>query len=260
MRIETEAIQFKCPTEYDTVEVYPVHDLHYGNECFDSRKLDALIIDILSAPNRYVVFIGDLLENAIPGGKSDMFTQRKTPHEQKEFITELFRKMADRIIAITDGNHEINRSTRHAGLYPLYDCACIAGLSDKYRTAYAAMDISVGTNYHGDKKRQAHYIGFATHKAKLLKAFASVDELEGFDFMLYGHDHEPQDHPRGKLVYDGTKKKVYFKSVEMVNCGSFLKYGGYGAQSGYRPKSEKMYKLVLHSGFKKQIETVGFYI
>ena len=110
------------------------------------------------------------------------------------------------------------------------------------------MDIGVGTDSHGMKGRQTHYVGFATHRAKSLKSFASVDALEGFDFFLTGHDHEATDHPRGKLIYDARNHAV-----------SFLSYGGYGAQAGYRPKSDKLYKLVLHGG-EKQIETVGFYL
>lgn len=257
---ETKPILFNCPTEYETVELFPVHDLHYGNECFNRRKWAALHDLILSKPNRYIVWVGDLMENAIPNSKSDTLTQTCSPQQQKEYITGLFREFKGRTIAIVDGNHELNRSTRKAGLYPLYDCAAIAGIEDKYRTAYAVADIGVGTNAHSMKGRQLHYVVFATHKAKQLKSFGSADALEGFDIFLYGHDHDPNDPARGKLVYNQTNHAVVFKSVECVNCGSFLTYGGYGAQSGYRPKSDKLYKIVLHGGREKQIETIGFHI
>ena len=260
MYSETKPILFNCPKEYDTVEVYPVHDLHYGSEQFNLRKWNALHDLILSEPNRYVVWVGDLLENSVPfSNHSDCLTQMYSPQEQKEYITALFKEFKKRTIAILDGNHEANRSTKMCGLYPLYDCACIAGIPEQYRSAYAVMDIGVGDNSHRTKGRQAHYIGFATHRAKNLKSFASVDALEGFDFFLTGHDHEATDHPRGKLIYDSRNHAVSFKSVEVLNCGAFLSYGGYGAQAGYRPKSDKLYKLVLHGG-EKQIETVGFYL
>ena len=261
MHSETKPILFNCPKEYDTVEIYPVHDLHYGSEQFNLRKWNALHDLILTAPNRFIVWVGDLLENSVPfSNHSDCLTQMYSPQEQKEYITALFKEFKKRTIAILDGNHELNRSTRMAGLYPLYDCACIAGIPERYRTAYAVLDIGVGSQAHHAQGKQMRYIGFATHRAKSLKSFASVDALEGFDFFLSGHDHEATDHPRGKLVYNSQKRTVSFKSVECVNCGSFLSYGGYGAQAGYRPKSDKMYKLVLHSGREKQIETVGFYL
>ena len=260
MYSETKPIIFNCPKEQETVEIYPVHDLHYGNECFDLRRWNRLHDLILSEQNRYVVWVGDLMENAIPDSKSSTLTQRYSPQEQKEYITALFKEFKKRTIAVTDGNHELNRSTRKAGLYPLYDCAAIAGIEDKYRTAYAVMDIGVGNMAHHATGKQLRYIGFATHKARQLKSFGSADALEGIDMFLSGHDHEATDHPRGKLAYNAQKRTVTFKSVECVNCGSFLSYGGYGAQNGYRPKSDKLYKLILHSGREKQIETVGFYI
>ena len=170
MYAETKPILFNCPKEYDTVEIYPVHDLHYGSEQFNLRKWNALHDLILDAPNRFIVWVGDLMENAVPfSNHSDCLTQMYSPQEQKEYITALFKEFKRRTIAILDGNHELNRSTRMAGLYPLYDCACIAGIPEQYRSAYAVMDIGVGTDSHYMKGRQTHYVGFAAHRAKSLK-------------------------------------------------------------------------------------------
>lgn len=255
---ETKPIVIRLP-EMDFIEVYPIHDLHYGNECFDSHKWNALVAEILADPHRYVIFIGDLMENALPGSKSNPLTQLHSPLEQREFVTAAFKQLKDRIIGICDGNHEANRSTLHAGLYPLYDSACIAGIEDKYRSAYAVIDINVGGGADGHKEDPFRYVLFACHKAKDLKSFHSVDALEGFDAFLYGHDHDPREHARAKLYYDRRRRLIRFKSCETINCGSFLTYGGYGARAGYRPQSDKMYKLIL-SGRKQSIQTVGFYV
>ena len=111
------------------------------------------------------------------------------------------------------------------------------------------------------KDRKTQDVGFVTHKARDLKGWSTADTLEGFDFMCYGHDHDPKEHSRAHLVYDGKNKKVGVKSIETVNCGSFLDYGGYAARAAYRPPSDKLYKLVLcPSGDKKQMQTVGFYL
>lgn len=256
---ETKPILFKCPAKFDTVVIYPIHDLHYGNECFNLQKWNYLKKEILEAPNTYVIWIGDLMENAVPGSKSDVFSQMYSPLDQREFVTEQFKDLADRTIAIVDGNHEHNRSTKMAGLYPLYDCACIAKIEERYRSAYAVIDISVGTGKDGHKNPQ-HYIGYATHRAKELKSFAACDQLDGFDFFLYGHDHDPHEHPRAKLCYNSQQKVVSFKSCEMINSGSFLNYGGYAPRGAYRPLSDKVYKMVLHGGRHPSIETIGFYV
>ena len=256
MKPETIPIIIDRP-DLNEVEIYPIHDLHYGNECFDAHRWNELATMILSKPNRFVVFVGDLMETAIPNSKSDMFTQTATPKEQQEFVESVFHQFADRTLAIVDGNHE-QRAARQCGLFPLYSAACIARLDEKYRSAYAVLDFGFG-DVGG---RISRAVGFICHKAKELKNFCSVDALEGFDFLFCGHDHEPHDHARGHLVYDRQRRELKLKSVEQLNSGSFLSYGGYGARAGYRPKSDKMYKLVLHAEPQRQkaVETVGFYV
>ena len=257
MKPETIPIIIDRP-DLNEVEIYPIHDLHYGNECFDAHRWNELSTMILSKPNRFVCFVGDLMENAVPNSKSDMFAQTATPHEQQAFVESVFKQFADRTLAIVDGNHEFNRSTRNCGLFPLYSAACVARVDEKYRSAYAILDIGFGNV--GQVESRA--VGLITHRAKNLKNFGAVDATEGFDFMFFGHDHEPEDHSRGHLCYDRRRHELTVRSIEQINSGSLLTYGGYGARAGYRPKSEKMYKLVLrNTGHRqKQIESVGFYI
>ena len=87
----------------------------------------------MSQPNRYVICVGDYCENAVVGSKSDIYTQVYPPHIQKEWLTNQFYDLKDRIIAIVPGNHENNRITRVCGLYPVYDCAVSVGIQDRYR-------------------------------------------------------------------------------------------------------------------------------
>ena len=114
--------------------------------------------------------------------------------------------------------------------------------------------------YRCNKNKPAHYVVFATHRAKVLKSFASCDQLDGFDVFLYGHDHDSIDHPRGKLVYNVVSKTIDFRPIEMLNCGSFLKWtGGYAPRGSFRPGANKFFKLILSAGPEKDIRTLGFY-
>ena len=261
MQPDMKPIVFDAPGEYDTIEVYPIHDLHYGNGQFDPNKWKKLKAEILAEPNRYCIFVGDLMEMAIPGSKSDMFTQTVPPDAQKEWVSYEFGELADRIIAVVSGNHEHNRATKLCGLYPLYDACCWARIQDRYRENFAVVDIGVG-KYHNKETRQHRYVGFLTHKAKDLKNWSTADTLEGFDFMVYGHDHDPKEHSRSHLIYDGINKFVRQKHIETINAGSFLTYGGYAARAAYRPPSNKLYKIVLCPvrSNEKAIKTVGFYL
>ena len=67
--------------------------------------------------------IGDMMENVIPSSKGDIFGQTASSQEQKEWLTDQLLDLKDKTICVLDGNHERNRSTKAAGLYPLYDCS-----------------------------------------------------------------------------------------------------------------------------------------
>ena len=258
---DMKPILFNAPADMSEIEIYAIHDLHYGNRQFNLDKWKKLKEEILSEPNRFCVFVGDMMEMAIPNSKSDMFYQTVPPDAQKEWISYEMGELKDRIIAVVSGNHEHNRATKICGLYPLYDACCWARIQDKYRENFAVVDIGVGKR-RGERFRQNHYVGFLTHKARDLKGWSTVDTLEGFDFMVYGHDHDPKEHARGHLVYDHTNKCVSTKSIETINAGSFLTYGDYAARAAYRPPADKLYKIVLcpKPRQEKRMRTVGFYV
>ena len=260
MHSDLKPILIACPMDMPEVVIYVVHDLHYGNHMFQLDKWKKLKAEILSKPNHFVIFVGDLMEMAVPGSKSDMFSQTVPPEAQKEWISYELGELKDRTLAVVSGNHEHNRATKLCGLYPLYDACCWAHIQDKYRENFAVIDIGVGDRKSNGK--QFHYVGFATHKAKELKNWSTADTLEGFDFLVYGHDHDPKEHARAHLVYDGKNKMVTTKTIETVNAGSFLSYGGYAARAAYRPPADKLYKLILcpENKYRKKIETIGFYL
>lgn len=251
-------IILNLPRGKDFANIYFIHDLHFGSSLFDVRKWEGLKARILADENSYICWIGDLMENAIPNSKSDMFTQTHSPAEQKEWVAGQMKELAKKTLAVVSGNHCDNRTTKAAGLYPLYDCCLLAGIGDKYRDTIAFVDIGVGISTKNHKK-QVHYFGQIQHKARDIKAVHSSDYTDGIDFFASGHDHEAKDRPRAKLVFDKHNKAIYKRNIECLNCGSFLSYGGYGSKAAYRPQSDKMYVLRLFGGEKK-METIGFYI
>ena len=253
-----EPIVCNLPRDMEYADIYFIHDLHYGSEQFNEKKWKALKAKIMGDDHAKVCWIGDLMENAIPNSKSEVFTQKHSPAEQKEWVTEQLRDMADKTIAVVAGNHEYNRTTKMCGLYPLYDCCLLAGVDDRYRNTIAFIDIGIGTSKRNGKK-QVHYFGQIQHKAKDAKTVCSADYTDGIDFFACGHDHQPHDVPRAKLVFDAHNKVVYKRNVEFIDNGSFCDFGGYGMKSAYRPQSDKLYMLRLY-GNEKRMETTGFYV
>jgi hypothetical protein len=250
-------VLINLPKELDYADIYFIHDVHFGSPLFDGKKWSLLKDIILGDDRAYVCFVGDMMENAIPNSKSDMFTQTHSPAEQKEWTMQQFKDFANKTLLVVAGNHEKNRTTKASGLYPLYDCRLIAGIGDKYRDTIGFVDIGIGQTKN--KQKQVHYFGQIQHKAKDLKNYHSSDYTDGIDFFASGHDHETKDKPRAKMVFDKHNKVIYKRNIECLNCGSFCVYGGYGSENAYRPQSDKMYKLRIF-GNEKRMETTGFYI
>lgn len=259
MNSDYKPILFNAPSEAQFIEIYPLHDIHRGNVMHNIKTWEAHKKYILANPYRYVIWVGDMMENATRNSKSDVFYQTEPPHEQKYWLRDQFIELRERTIAILPGNHE-NRSNKDAGMFPVYDAAVMAGLEDRYRQSFMFVDVGVGDRRNTTRgTKQVHYVGYCVHKATNQVKFSSADTIDGIDFFLSGHDHNPADRPRGRLCYDSHNKKITQRSVETINCGSFMDYGGYAAEGAYRPGSLKHYCLVL-DGTSKRIETRGFYI
>lgn len=248
-------IIFNTPTDIDEAVIYFANDIHLGSGEFIHKKWDAFE-RLLEPRNAFVMFVGDQMENATRKSKSDIYSQTLRPFEQKQWWVNRLRPISHKVICIIDGNHEYNRTAKEVDDFPLYDVALGVGLEERYRPEAAFVDIGVGSR---DPKRQWHYVGYAVHKAQNNVNYGTADAIDGIDFFVSGHTHKPQDKPLGRLVYDAKNKSVYERTVENIISGSFLKYGGYGARAGYRPTSQKLYKLVL-DGKSKKITTIGFHI
>lgn len=245
------------PKDIPYADIFFLHDIHFGSELFNEQKWKAFKKKIQDSEFSYVCWIGDVIENAIPNSKSDVFTQKYSPAQQKEWASQELFDLRNKTLSVVGGNHESNRTTKTCGLYPLYDICMLAGVDKKYRDTIAYLDIGVGRSK--DKNKQVHYFGQTQHVSREAKNYGFSDFTDGIDFYAFGHDHMPVDRPRAKMVFDQHNKVIYKKNIENINCGSFCDFGGYGAKNAYRPQSDKMYKLRIFGGEKK-METTGFYL
>ena len=89
-------VLINLPKSLDFADIYFIHDVHFGSPLFDNKKWEILKDIILGDDRAYVCFVGDLMENAIPNSKSDMFTQTHSPalHKYKiEHNTDNLKKL-----------------------------------------------------------------------------------------------------------------------------------------------------------------------
>ena len=251
-------ILISLPYDAERVQIYIASDIHNGSAEFSEKKWKAFE-DLLSQPDTYVIFVGDQMEYATRQSKSDVYTQKLSPRQQKDWWIEHLEPLVKegKVLCLVDGNHEYNRASKDADDFPLYDIALALGIKDRYRSEAAFVDIGVGRV--GRAGKQVHYVLRVQHQAKNNANHGTADGFEGIDVFVSGHTHKPMDKPLGKLIYDTSNKAVYEKTGENVVGGHFLESGGYGERAGYRPTSQKLYSIIL-SGKKKDIETRGFHV
>ena len=250
-------ILVKTPREYEEIVVYASSDLHYGSRQFDDRQWYALE-KMLKPDNAYIIFCGDLMDNATRSSKSNVYYSSCPPSEQKVWLRDRLEPFKDKILCVVPGNHEA-RTSKDVDMYPIYDVCVMLGIDDRYRQGFAVVDIAVGSGNGRHIDLPYRYTGYVCHKAQRLVNYGLADATEGIDFLLYGHTHRPLDAPLARTCYDRRRSIISERSVEMVNAGHFLTYQDYPAELGLRPTSQKKYKLIL-GGRSKTIQTVGFYI
>jgi predicted phosphodiesterase len=259
MKSSRVPILINLPESIEIAKIYLASDIHNGSAEFDEKRWKKFE-ELLKPPDSFVLFAGDQMEYATRTSKSDVYTQKLSPRQQKDWWIEHLTPIAKegKVLCMVDGNHEYNRASKDADDFPIYDIALALGIQDRYRSEAAFLDIGVGDGGHG-KGKQVRYVLRAQHKAKNSGKFGTVDAFDGIDLFVSGHTHQPMDLPRAKLVYDAKNKSVSEKDVENIVCGHFLRFGGYGERDGHRPASTKLYMAML-SGKKKDIKTLGFHL
>lgn len=187
------------------------------------------------------------MNNATKTSVSDSYAEEMPPMEQLNTFCELFDPIKDRILIVTQGNHEY-RTYKTEGV----DLTAVAskelGIIDRYSKEGGALFLKVGERYlnksKGNRKVQVIYSFYVTHgsgggrkegaKATRLADMASVIDT---DIYIHSHTHLPMIMRQAYYRTDmsnGTVKKV---DKLFVNTSSQLDYGGYGQSFEHKPSS-----------------------
>lgn len=223
------------------VKIYAVGDLHAGAIKANLKGWERFNQIILDDPKAYVIFLGDLMNNATKSSVSNPYEDIMRPRDQKIYLKEHLMDLAkaDRILAILPGNHE-NRSLKDADDSPLYDVAAKLDLEDIYRDNLAVIKLNVGTT------RLNTYMILATHGSgggKLTgstvnnyERFASY--WEGIDIFYFGHSHKPFITKPNKMLVDPIKSCVKQHDTIVTTGASWLAYDGYPVRNLMGPAHE----------------------
>ena len=257
-------IKINLPRELESVELHTFADEHIGDEQCDLKRLIERIEYVKNTPNAYCILNGDLMDNATKTSIGDTYTQVFNPMEQLARAVELFEPIRDKILCITNGNHE-NRTYKKEGINLSSLIAKQLGLHERYTPTSAVLFIRLGEEKLKESKgsgkyRQICYTMYVLHgsgggrkegaKAIRLADMASIVDC---DIFCHAHTHLPMIMKQGYHRIDTRNNTVAFVTKLFVNTAANLDYGGYGEAAEFKPTSKDTPVIYL-GGRKKSFE------
>ena len=110
------------------------------------------------------------------------------------------------------------------------------------------------------KNHTNDYVVFGTHgghgggrrvgaSANALQDMSAI--LPNADLYIHSHTHTPINYTDTVFIYNRRSKKVKEVQRTFYNANSFLKYGGYAEQKGFKPQGNQPSVLVINAIRKK---------
>lgn len=248
MKQDNEIVIHKLSRELESINIYPLGDVHFGSDEFDAKRWAKWKSTVLNDPNGYVVIIGDMIDNGLKNSKTNSYEQKMRPAEQKVMLANELKPLRDRILGLCRGNHEY-RSVLVSDDCPLYDVAVKLDLEDLYRENMTFIKISLGER---NKLRQVAYSIVLAHGNGRNKTNNFSYAIDGMDIMITGHTHQPESNFPAKIVIDMQNEVIRETEFTRIVVPSFLKTGGYGLRGMYMPMGFKIPVIKLN-GTQKEV-------
>lgn len=246
--------------KFAEIEIYPIGDLHIGDKLHDKDRVNQLMKEIKAEENRYIILNGDIINNAVRHGVSDIYTEELNPNEQIDRTVELFEPFKDRILCITEGNHE-NRTYRNDGILVMYQAAQRLGIIDRYSEGAYLLFVAFGKSQGRDCRKMVYSIygkhghgGGRKVGAKAIRLFEMAEVIDS-DIFLHSHTHVPMVLRKTFFRVDYRNRKATQIEQLFLNTNAFLNFGGYGEEKGFIPTSTKYPKIIL-DGINRNVQAI----
>lgn len=238
---EIKSIKVKLDTIGNNIKLVAISDVHLGDSNCDVEKFRGVVNFIKNTPDCYCVLLGDILNTALKNSKSDIYTETLNVAQAQKLALEILTPIKDKILAMTPGNHE-NRVWREVGVDVSLWLAERLGIQDKYRNNAVALSVQFGKDINGNPFRInifGQHGGYGGGR-KLGAAMNALEDMDGMvanaDIFLRAHTHSPVSGRRDVFLFNEQGNAVR-KSKYYFNAPSFLNFGGYAEEKGYRPQN-----------------------
>jgi len=253
-----KTVKVELPRGMESAEIHTFADLHIGDAFCDIQHIRERIDYVKNTPNAFAILNGDIMNNATKTSVSDSYAEQLTPMQQLESFTTLFEPIKDKILCITNGNHE-NRTYIKEGIDLTGVAAQQLGLLDRYSKTACALFVKIGQRRvpSGRKLVPVVYSFYVTHGSgggrkegsKIIR-LADMANVIDCDIYIHSHTHLPMMMRNSFHRVDVSNCHVNNVERLFVNTSAELDYGGYGEAFEFKPSSKEC--PVIHiSGRKK---------
>lgn len=250
-----DIIECNLSEQFETVEVFPLSDLHVGSSTTDYKLFDKFIKHILAAPNRFIIYNGDNINNATKNSKSNVYSESMRPREQKKWLINELKPVRDRILVFVEGNHEA-RSAKETDQSIVEDIAEALGKPSLYREDEAYIKLTFGKRT-GNGKRQCYGI-YVTHGSggggtpgAALNRLEKVALGTEADCYIVGHVHKKMAYKNGYRAVDMINNKVTERERLFVVSSHWADFGGYAAKLMLTPSAKGSVPITLYAKEKR---------
>lgn len=241
------------PADLDCIYLLGVSDLHVGAPEHDAVYTENLLRWVKETPNAYLLLNGDLANCATKSSKSDVYEETMSPNEQRKYLSKLFVPIKDRVLGLTEGNHE-QRIRRDTSIDICQDLA--EALDCPYGREALLLQVRLG---QGRNKKPLSYLIYATHGWSAARTAGgkvnmgvSLPNIVFADCYIVGHTHTKYVYEKIYLMPDEQNRKVRRVKQIIASSGSILDYGGYAVGKGYPPGAKGIPRIRL-DGKRKDV-------
>ena len=245
---EIRYVDIDLPQNLTHIELYALSDVHYGSRFCDAKLFQRQLDYIVATPEAYVILNGDLCESVTRSSVGDVYGQRFTPQEQRDWCIKALMPIKSKVLGMTTGNHE-NRIYKECGVDISSDIAVALGCYYDPDGVYCVAHFGGGAYFMPHRKytygiyAMHGYGGARTRGAKALKLERMGMHVTA-DIYIQSHDHEVMTFPlvflqpaeRQCKVVDGHKTGLMVAtSASLVKSNAYLKWNGYARSGGFPP-------------------------
>jgi predicted phosphodiesterase len=226
---------YSVSEEFDYIDVWYMSDMHLGHDDFDEKEFKKYIAWVLEKPNRFIVGLGDYIECVTSGRNpgTSLTTQSININGQIETLIKLLEPVKDRIICMTEGNHEqrITKDTQ----FDITRHTITPRLNTFYLGYQGWLRIKLGSKqsyyiylHHGPSRSASSNPKYHLDIVALKLGYAGEADL-----IAMGHNHKLYAVKYTQPLITGNR--LYTHDCWGIRTGGFLNYPLYSRESLYRP-------------------------